>query len=90
MVRGSPNGRVSSGVARTRRRFASMRPCKGIASVNSGNASQFVRVKDLRSSTQGKGTFTMEFARYALVPKQEQEEMTKKYREKLAAEAARK
>jgi len=29
----------------------------------------------------------MEFARYAVVPKQEQEEMTKKYREKLAAEA---
>jgi elongation factor G len=45
---------------------------------------------DLRSSTQGKGTFTMEFAKYAVVPKQEQEEMTKKYREKLAAEAARK
>jgi len=42
---------------------------------------------DLRSATQGKGTYTMEFAKYAIVPKQEQDEMAKKYKEKLAAEA---
>src|SRR5262249_11046885 len=42
---------------------------------------------DLRSATQGKGTYTMEFAKYAIVPKQEQDEMVKKYRDKLAAEA---
>jgi elongation factor G len=43
---------------------------------------------DLRSATQGKAEFSMEFAKYSPVPRGEQETMMKQYKDKQAADQA--
>jgi elongation factor G len=43
---------------------------------------------DLRSGTQGKAEFSMEFAKYSPVPRNEQELLMKQFREKQVADAA--
>jgi elongation factor G len=49
----------------------------------------FDYANELRSMTQGKGTFTMEFARYSMLPRNLQEEVVEKRKKEKAENAAR-
>jgi len=77
-------GTVIGGLNQRRGVIAGSATNEGVATIEAEVplSEMFGYATDLRSATQGKAEFTMEFSRYAPVPRQEQEKLIAQYKEK--------
>ncbi|RDV39576.1 elongation factor G [Bradymonadaceae bacterium TMQ3] len=82
------SGSVLGGLNKRRGMITGSRTRQGYAVVMADVplSEMFGYSNDLRSATQGKAEFSMEFAKYAPVPRSVQEELIKEYQAKRAAE----
>jgi elongation factor G len=78
-------GTVIGGLNQRRGVIAGSSSNEGMATIEAEVplSEMFGYATDLRSATQGKAEFTMEFSRYAPVPRQEQEKLIAQYKEKV-------
>jgi elongation factor G len=81
-------GAVMGGINQRRGLIVNSSTSEGYCTIESEVplAEMFGYSTDLRSATQGKGEFSMEFLKYSLAPKNVMEEMIKAYQEKKAKE----
>ena len=78
------SGPVMGGINRRRGQITGNTTHRGFTVIDSEVplAEMFGYASDLRSSTQGRADFTMEFAKYAAVPNEVQKELMKKYEDR--------
>ncbi len=85
-------GAVTGHLASKRGVIGSTETTMGICTINAEVplSSMFDYANEVRSMTQGKGTFTMEFAKYAMLPRGLQNEVVEKRRKEKAERAKQK